>query len=69
MVWQWRPCKKEEVSATELVEEAIKRIEEFNPNLNAVVYKMYDLAKEVAKNPKQVDSQESVLAQRYNVSF
>ena len=44
--------KKKEVTATELVEEAIKRIEEFNPTLNAVVYKMYDLAKKVAKNPE-----------------
>ena len=38
--------RKKEVTATELVEEAVKRIVQINPNLNAVIYKMYDLAKE-----------------------
>ncbi|MEC9248130.1 MAG: amidase family protein [Pseudomonadota bacterium] len=43
--------REKQVSAIELVEEAIKRIELLNPQLNAIVYKMYDLALETAKNP------------------
>ena len=43
--------KKGEVSALELVEEAISRIEKFNPHLNAVVHKMYDHARELAQGP------------------
>ena len=45
--------KNKEVSALELVEEAIRRIEELNPTLNAVVYKMYDLARAQARKPVQ----------------
>jgi amidase len=37
---------KGEVTPTELVEEAIARIEKHNPTLNAVIYKMYDRARE-----------------------
>jgi amidase len=37
--------KKKEVKPSELVEEAISRIEKLNPQLNAVIYKMYDLAR------------------------
>jgi len=37
------------VSSLELVEEAIARIEAVNPRLNAVVYKMYDHAREIAR--------------------
>jgi amidase len=33
------------------VEEAIQRIESHNPQLNAIIYKMYDAARETAKNP------------------
>ncbi len=40
-----------EVSALELVEEAIRRIEALNPKLNAVVYTMYDHARELARHP------------------
>lgn len=40
-----------EVSALELVEEAIRRIEALNPQLNAVVYTMYDHARELARHP------------------
>ena len=40
--------RKGEVSALELVEEAIKRIEARNPDLNAVVYRMYDHARAIA---------------------
>jgi amidase len=40
-----------EVSPTELVEEAIARIEALNPQLNAVIHKMYDQATETARNP------------------
>jgi amidase len=36
--------RKKEVKASELVEEAIGRIEKLNPQLNAVICKMYDLA-------------------------
>ncbi len=37
-----------EVEPSELVEEAIGRIEELNPQLNAVIHKMYHLAREAA---------------------
>jgi len=40
--------KKEEVKPTELVEEAITRIEKLNPQLNAVIHKMYDEARKKA---------------------
>ncbi len=43
--------RKGEVSALELVNEAISRIEELNPKLNAVVYEMYDHARELAAKP------------------
>lgn len=39
-----------EVSPTDLVEEAINRIEALNPRLNAVIHKMYDQALETARN-------------------
>jgi amidase len=39
---------KRDVTPTELVEEAIARIERHNPRLNAVVYKMYDIARSTA---------------------
>ena len=41
--------RKGEVTPLELVEEAINRIEARNPTLNAVVYKMYDHARDIAK--------------------
>jgi amidase len=40
--------RKKEVKPSELVEEAIGRIEKLNPQLNAVIYKMYDLARKAA---------------------
>lgn len=40
--------RRGEVSALELVEEAIKRIELLNPELNAVVYPMYEMARSLA---------------------
>ena len=40
--------RKGEVSAAELVEAAIERIERHNPALNAVVYKAYDEARAAA---------------------
>jgi amidase len=40
---------KKKVSPTELVEEAINRIETHNPKLNAVVFKLYDRARNSAK--------------------
>ena len=42
---------KGEVSASELAEEAISRIEKHNPTLNAVVTKLYDMGREAAKAP------------------
>ncbi len=41
--------RKKEVKPSELVEEAINRIEKLNPRLNAVIHKMYDLAREAAE--------------------
>ncbi len=41
--------KKKKISASELLEEAISRIEELNPILNAVITPMYDIAREYAK--------------------
>jgi amidase len=41
--------RKKKVSPGELVEEAIARIETHNPKLNAVVYKLYDRARNAAK--------------------
>ncbi|WNG37807.1 amidase [Archangium violaceum] len=43
--------RKKEVHPTELVEEAIARIEAVNPMLNAVVHKMYEQAREAAVRP------------------
>lgn len=40
-----------EVSAIELVEEAIQRIEAHNPKLNAIVAKTYDAARDAARKP------------------
>lgn len=41
--------RKKEVSAIELVEEAIIRIEAHNPKLNAVITRLYDAARDAAK--------------------
>ncbi|HEX4859745.1 MAG TPA: amidase family protein, partial [Rhizomicrobium sp.] len=41
--------RRKEVSAVELLDEAIARIERHNPKLNAVVYKAYDQARATAK--------------------
>ncbi len=43
-----RRVRSREVSAAELVEAAIERIEQRNPDLNAVVYKGYDDARRAA---------------------
>lgn len=40
--------KKDDITASELCEEAIKRIEQVNPKLNAVVAKMYDIGRSAA---------------------
>jgi amidase len=42
---------KGEVSPSELAEEAIARIEKHNPALNAVILKLYDLGRQMAKAP------------------
>ena len=41
--------KKKKVSPSELVEEAIGRVEAGNPKLNAVVHAMYDIGRKAAK--------------------
>jgi amidase len=41
--------RKKEVTPSELVEEAIGRIEKLNPQLNAVIHEMHNLAREVAE--------------------
>lgn len=41
--------KKGEITPLELVEEAIRRIEALNPQLNAVIHKMYDQARSAAQ--------------------
>ncbi|HUU16341.1 MAG TPA: amidase [Sedimentisphaerales bacterium] len=41
--------RKREVKPSQLVEEAISRIERLNPQLNAVIHKMYDLARKAAE--------------------
>jgi len=41
--------RKKEVKPSDLVEEAISRIEELNPQLNAVIHRMYDLARKAAE--------------------
>ena len=43
--------RKKEVSTAELCEEAISRIERVNPKLNAVITKMYDLARKTLQEP------------------
>jgi amidase len=40
--------KKGDIAASELCEEAIQRIEQVNPKLNAVVTSMYDIGRKVA---------------------
>ena len=40
--------RKKEVKPVELVEEAISRIEKLNPQLNAVIHKMYEKARQTA---------------------
>ncbi len=42
--------KKGEVTPLELAEAAIQRVEKLNPQLNAVIYKMYDEARRIAKS-------------------
>ena len=42
---------KGEVTASELVEEAIARIEKHNPTLNAVIHKTYETARKLAGSP------------------
>lgn len=42
--------RRKEVKPIELVEEAIKRIEELNPRINAVIHMIYDQARDAAKS-------------------
>lgn len=43
--------RKGEVKPLELVDESIRRIEELNPRLNAVIHKSYDAARAIAQGP------------------
>jgi len=43
--------RRGEVSALELVDESIRRIEQVNPQLNAVIHKAYESARETAQGP------------------
>jgi amidase len=43
--------REKKISPTELCEEAINRIEKFNPMLNAVINPMFDIGREAAKKP------------------
>ena len=43
--------RKKEISPAEVCEEAIGRIEQLNPELNAVITPMYDLARETVQEP------------------
>lgn len=43
--------QKGEITAGELCEEAIERIEQLNPKLNAVVTSMYDIGRKAASHP------------------
>jgi amidase len=42
--------RKNEINPAELVEIVIQRIERVNPKINAVIHKMYDRAREIAKD-------------------
>ena len=44
--------RKKEITPSELVEESIFRIETYNPSINAVVYRMFDQAREQAKRDR-----------------
>ncbi len=44
--------RRKEVSPAELVEEAIARIERLNPEINAVIHKLYDQARAAADRPQ-----------------
>jgi len=48
---QARLIREGEASATELVDEAIERIERLNPELNAVIHPLFDEAREQAAGP------------------
>jgi amidase len=41
--------RKKEVKTEELYEEAISRIERINPKINAVIFKMFDIARDIVK--------------------
>src|SRR5512135_1635167 len=55
------------VTPTELAEEAISRIEKYNPALNAVIYKMYEQARATAK--RQTGAREDQPAMFHGVPF
>ena len=44
--------RRGEVTASELLEEAIARVERHNGKINAVVYKFYDKAREAARRKR-----------------
>jgi amidase len=42
--------REKQVKPSELLEEAVRSIEQLNPQINAVIHKMYDLARQAAEN-------------------
>lgn len=62
--------QKGEMSPIELIDITILRIENINPKLNAVVYKMYDQARDTAKNfPSEFKAGKAADAVFYGVPF
>lgn len=45
--------KNGDISSLEICEEAIRHAEKLNPRLNAIITRMYDFAREQAKNPEK----------------
>lgn len=41
--------REKQISAVEVIEEAIRRAEELNPKLNAIITPLYDFAREAVK--------------------
>ena len=46
--------RRREISPSELVDAAIERIDRINPAINAVVLKLYDQARAVARTPRPI---------------
>ena len=62
-----RLVQTREVSAAELMDEAIRRLEAVDPRLNLVVHRMYDRAREAAARSTDDDDADRVLETRRRV--